>query len=774
VTLRQIYSVIFLTLAFTFTGLNSKSQENFYQPENIQEIRIVFDEPNWRDLMDSLFMNFGEDGRLGATVYINGNPFYDAAVRFKGFSSYDSSQVKNPFNIDLNSGHTWQQYQGFQKLKLSNVIHDPSFVREVLAYEIARNYMPAPKANFAMVYVNDTLQGLYTNVEAVDKNFVGKHFSSDGNTFFKGNPEELEYPFGQNSNLAYTHGSEPSGYMPYYKLESSSCWNKIFHFIDVLNNDTTHLPDVLNTDRALWMHAFNYSLINLDSYIGYAQNYYMYEDDNGCFNPILWDLNMSFGSFRETDGISLSLTIDKIKKLNPLQHLGSGAFTPRPLMKNLFLNSTYKLMYLAHLRTIMEEQFESGNYYARAQQLQSIIDAAVQLDSNKFYSYADFQLNIDTTTGPFSDQYPGIKNLMEARMAYLDTFPGIQGAPLLAQQQIQPAKPALNQWCQINCKVQDASEVYLFYRTSSSARFVSVPMFDDGAHCDYFASDSIYGTTIYSDGDILQYYFYAQNDSAGRFLPERAAYVFFTVYPKVNEGALVINEIKLQSDASITDENAEPEPWIEFYNASDETLQLNNLKLFQSERKVFEFPDTLLAPGKYLMVWADEDSTQSGLHTCDYVHTDTPLMLGYDSLSWIDSLVCPWSVDFLSYGSYPNGSRMRTILQPSFAAKNYKAVVESGTMNVFPNPATDKLYITIAPTSGYEYFEIINMQMQSQMAFTFKGVIDYEPLPSIGSYIIPMSADFVEVDVSKLEAGMYILTMYNQGRSESRKFLIVR
>ena len=32
------------------------------------------------------------------------------------------------------------------------------------------------------------------------------------------------------------------------------------------------LEQVLNVDRTIWMHAINYSLINFDSYIGYAQN----------------------------------------------------------------------------------------------------------------------------------------------------------------------------------------------------------------------------------------------------------------------------------------------------------------------------------------------------------------------------------------------------------------------------------------------------------------------------------------------------------------------
>ena len=80
-------------------------------------------------------------------------------VRHKGYSSYSPGRAKNPFNIKLDEVHAGQDYQGYEKLKLSNVIQDPSFLREVLAYEVARNYMHASRANYANLYVNDTLVG---------------------------------------------------------------------------------------------------------------------------------------------------------------------------------------------------------------------------------------------------------------------------------------------------------------------------------------------------------------------------------------------------------------------------------------------------------------------------------------------------------------------------------------------------------------------------------------------------------------------------------------
>ena len=75
-------------------------------------------------------------------------------------------------------------------------------------------------------------------------------------------------------------------------------------------------------------------------------------------------------------------------------------------------------MFLAHLRTIIEENFENGEYLLRAEHYRNLIDDAVQSDVNKFYTYDDFLNNLNSTTSDLID-YPGISDLMEARTDYL-------------------------------------------------------------------------------------------------------------------------------------------------------------------------------------------------------------------------------------------------------------------------------------------------------------------------------------------------------------------
>ena len=136
-----------LLIALFCSALNlTFSQDNFYNIDTIREVKIYF-VPNWDHILDSLYVA-GQQDRLLATILIDGVQYDSVGIRYKGYSSVSTNRTKNPFNIKLDYVISSQNHQGIDKLKLSNVIQDPSFVREVLTYEIARKYMPSSGANF--------------------------------------------------------------------------------------------------------------------------------------------------------------------------------------------------------------------------------------------------------------------------------------------------------------------------------------------------------------------------------------------------------------------------------------------------------------------------------------------------------------------------------------------------------------------------------------------------------------------------------------------------
>jgi hypothetical protein len=748
-----------IVLMFSSNANLLYAQNEFYNINQIQEIRINFYESNWREILDSLFINYGEEGRLVCDVVVNGTAYPKAGIRFKGFSSYDVNRIKNPFNIDLDYTYKHQNYQGYTKLKLGNVIYDPSFVRETVSYKIAQKYMPASQANFAKLYINGVYVGLYTSVEAVDDNYTQKFFKSTGNSFFKGSPAELQYPFGQNANLAYTHGVDSSGYMPYYKLESKYYgWNDLFNLIYTLTNDTARISEILNVDRALWMHAFNYALLNLDSYIGYSQNYYLYMDNNGRFNTIPWDLNMSFGGFRNTDGISLSLTIDKTAKLDPLQHLLFTSYTPRPLMKKLFVVPQYRKMYIAHLRTIVKENLENNAYFDMATEYQTVIDSAVLNDTNKFYSYADFKNNLTVDAGPTSGKIPGLKSLIDARIAYLSTYTGFTGYPVIANIKHDPDVVEQNSSVWITAQVSSVSDVQLNYRNSSKAIFSTTTMFDDGNHNDGTAGDGTFGAQILANGKTLQYYIWAENDSAGSFSPERAQYEFYSIQPQAVQGDIVINEIKLNSNSASTFEQGS---WLELFNNTNEDITLTNVYLASDNLNLlhWKLPDTTICSKSYFMVGLDNPQAQDSVNTPFSIsQNDGSLYLTYQNGHQIDAISYSQIPINQSIGRYPNGKGLFSLMNPTYAHYNSIPISERVSFSVFPNPTQQLLNFEINAQKSFITFEIFNALLQP----IYKKQIDFNTNGTLynGS-----------IDLSAYAKGVYLLKVTWDDHSEIKKII---
>ncbi len=169
---------------FVFGGLSNFAQTNsFYDQSTIQTIEIFFSQSNWDVLLDQQAQTT-ENYTIADSVRVNGVTFSQVGVKYKGNSSYNTNNAKNPFHIELDNV-VEQDYQHFTDIKLGNGFSDPSYIREALSYDILKNYMDCPVSNFANVYVNGALLGLYSNVESINKHFLGNHYYSAESEFFK-------------------------------------------------------------------------------------------------------------------------------------------------------------------------------------------------------------------------------------------------------------------------------------------------------------------------------------------------------------------------------------------------------------------------------------------------------------------------------------------------------------------------------------------------------------------------------------------------------------
>ncbi|MDD5424968.1 MAG: CotH kinase family protein [candidate division Zixibacteria bacterium] len=645
---------VFLSLLFTLLSLGTVSGQDFYDIRTINTIEIIFEELDWDYILDSLYA-MGEEDRLLGTAYINGVRYDSVGVRYKGASTYNPLWKKNPFNIELDNVIEGQSIDGYKTLKLANVLRDPSFVREVLGYEIARDYMPASRANYIKVSVNDEYLGLYTNVQSVDKFFARRYdYDADG-ARFKGDLVGLQ-------ELLLTtiwgyRGEEPDAYYQYYELKSDSGWNALIDFLEVLNHDAAGVEAVLDVDRHLWMLAFDNLLVNLDAPVNINHNFYLYQDFSRRFSPIIWDLNECFGGFKILMSTGKILGISQLQKLDPLVHLNHPDF---PIIGKILSYDRYRKKYFAHMRTIIEEKFANHWYENRALQIQAIIEDEVDDDPNKFYSTRDFRDNIYRTIYDGLSSIIGLVQLMDARVAYLESRPEFQADqpvisdPVAAPETIAPGTTAV-----ITARVTNADSVWLYYRQASGRAFEEIPMHDDGGHGDGAAGDNTFGTAFVAGNGDIHYFIYAENGEAGFFAPARAAYDYYVVEvtaPVVP--AVKINEFMAANSKTIIDQDGDFDDWLELYNASDSAVGLAGFYLSDniSNLTQWSFPDTHIAPHGYLLVWADGEEEQAGLHAGFKLSASgEALVLATPELAVVDQISFGAQTSDVSFGRSTDG-----------------------------------------------------------------------------------------------------------------------
>jgi CotH kinase protein/Lamin Tail Domain/FlgD Ig-like domain len=650
--------------------------QDFYDINTINMIDITFEQPNWDSILAG-FYQAGNGERLLATAVINGEEYDSIGVKYKGNSSYNSVQgPKKPFNIKLDYIIDNQDVDGYGTLKLSNGFKDPSFVRETIGYEIARKYTPASLANYINVYVNDVHIGLYTSVQSVDKDFLRSHFDESEGAFFKGDMTGGQGPGGGAATLEY-RGDDSTSYYGSYEIQSDYGWEEMVHLCDTLNNYTDDIEEILDVDRALWQLAFHNVLLSLDSPINAPHNFYLYRTDNWQFNYIFWDLNMTFGTFNRT-GLgpgSENLTIAELQVLSPLYNIDNPGF---PILNKLLANQEYLRRYLSHMKTIIEENFSNGWYSTRSYEIQEIINDVVSADPNKLYSFDDFLINVENQAGTI----PGIMQLMEARIDYLLGLDSFQNAPVIDEITTSPEPALPNSEASMTVNVDNAEIVKLEYRYRAGDRFETAEMFDDGSHNDGAADDGIYGVSITSGSYDMQYYIYAENANSGTFSPVRAEYEFHTLNVSNEVSDIVINEFLASNDTTMADQDGEFDDWIELYNTSDESISMLGLFLSDdsSNTTKWAFPDTSIAANDYLIIWADNDEEQVGLHANFKLSASgESLLLVNQNGDIVDGIAFGEQENDVSNGRFPNGTGPFADMIPSFSEENleeYLGLVE--------------------------------------------------------------------------------------------------
>ncbi|PLX00694.1 MAG: hypothetical protein C0594_15405, partial [Marinilabiliales bacterium] len=650
-----------------------------------------------------------------------------------------------PLNIQLDYVNK-QDYLGYETFKLSNGKNDPSFIREVLSYEIVRKYMDAPLSCYARVTINGSYYGLFSSSEAINGDFAKKYFEAEDKVRIKCNPQNAQA--GNGCSLEYL-GADSSLYYDLYEIKSDSGWFKLIELADAINNKPDSIEEYLDIDRAIWMLAFNNVTSNLDSYTGpFKQNFYLLEEKHGRINSVIWDLNEGFGGFEMVDMQSGPPSPPSLEDLTNLDLFIREGDDTYPLLNLIYDNPRYRKMYVAHCRTMLDENFVSGWYSTKADSLQDFIADEVQTDPNAFYTYSEFTTNLTTThttTGFPPQMTVGVTELMEARINYLNGLTDFQYTqPEISNIEVPDTVHPFDTIA-ISCSIQNGNYAYIGYRHSKDDWFTKVEMFDDGLHEDGVAGDGIWGASIILDENKTHYYIYSENSEAGIFSPLRAEHEYYSIVAENEaaiDGDLVINEIMASNSSVAMDEAGEFDDWVELYNNSQEEISLLGYYLTDDDNDLtkWAFPDTSIQAESYLIIWTDNDPEQQGLHAGFKLSASgEQLLLVNSSYKMVDTLDYSTQTTNLGYARVPNGTGPFVIQQPTFSSSNDLQAIEefqATEMLIYPNPANDLVTIS-TDLSGFKY-QLFSITGQCVL----EGICDQSKL---------------KINVRELETGLYIL-----------------
>ncbi|HAD11193.1 MAG TPA: hypothetical protein DCF33_02020, partial [Saprospirales bacterium] len=524
--MKKYFFILIALFPFTVKAQLSVTESNsrpLYDKKTVGEIRLTLPSSDWVNLLDSMRIYNG-DG-LPASVVIDGMRYEGARVRFRGDKSYAKGLKRNPMIIRLNADNIGQNHQGYSSVKLSAAVRDPSMVREMLFHEIASKYMPASQAAYTKLFVNEEYIGVFVNVEAVSKTFFDTNYGNAKGASFKAGvdfkPDNLPATCRQNIFGALEYEDNLDCYKGNFEMDSKGGWTELQELTRKLAQEPNNVHQVLDVDRTLWMLALNNVMVNLSSYSGKESvNYYLYRDGNNRFQPVHWDLNLAFGSYKNT-GLGSDLNLRQLQNMDPLLHADNPY---KPLISQLLKDPLNRKIYLAHIRQINEENFLNGAYEKRAQELRGMIVVPFNEDKYKTYSYDDFQRSINETVGKKS-KIPGLTELMGKRMRYLKSHPELTKLPpSISEVTVKGRGKFENQ--KINAFHVSARadkyplRMYIYYRFSDQDPYVVMNMSEENTP-GLAAGVKAFGVQIEAKTPeaVLDYYILAENVGAADFLP---------------------------------------------------------------------------------------------------------------------------------------------------------------------------------------------------------------------------------------------------------------
>lgn len=661
---------VVLAVALLLAPITAKAQD-LYDVDILRTVNLQFHDANWFTLLQQ---NYASQTNILADLTIAGVTYPDVGVRIRGNTSYTAlppGSQKVSLNIESDAVHVDQTVMGYKNLNFNNAFHDPTFCREVVYMNVLHRWIPCGRANHINLTLNGANWGVYANVQQYDATLL-KDFFAD--------KDGLRVKCANNPNgpgLQYV-GTNPGSYAAYEIKDPGEYADPVARIIQLCaaidNTPSANWQTIDQTfaiDPSIWTVVLENLFSDDDSYVNKGCDFVFYEnpidhrthlhqaDGNETFTNATWTATHSFTS------------------------------TTKPVLNNVLASAEMRGRYFAHLRAVLAAELDWTVLGPEFTARRNLIDAAVQADPKKLYSYTLFQNNFTTTVNlggfpPFGGPLIGLQQYVTQRLALLLSNAEVNAVgPTITNLAHSSNTPGATIYVTADVTAPTSvASAYLYYQPSPTGPFARTSMTDLGNANDGAAGDGRYGALLPVTGvggQSVRYYVGAT--ASGTFAPQAFEPVRAELDPRVISfpggtvnSDVVINEF-LAQNTTIPDPFGAFEDYVELYNKGVATIDLSGK--FMSDTLAnptkWQIPaGVAIAPGQTLLIWADEDVTEGSTHA-DFKLSAGGEEIGLwdsDGLTLLDSVVFGAQQANVSTGRLHDGDSLMVTLAPTPGALN--------------------------------------------------------------------------------------------------------
>lgn len=193
------------------------------------------------------------------------NVLNNVGIRLKGMGSFRPLDEKPSFAVKFDAFDEKQTYRGLKKLMFNNSSQDSTCLAEMLATQLFTDAgVPAARVTHARLRLNGRDLGLYVVIEAMNKDFLKRHFGSGKGNLYEGYLQDInggvEQDNGEDLTRADLRALNAACAIP----DPAERWER--------------LNEVLDVDRFLSFVAMELLTTHWDGYAIHFNNYRLYHD----------------------------------------------------------------------------------------------------------------------------------------------------------------------------------------------------------------------------------------------------------------------------------------------------------------------------------------------------------------------------------------------------------------------------------------------------------------------------------------------------------------